>query len=155
MRHRRSLIPAIAMLGLLLPAAAARADSCRVEATGIAFGLYDVFDAAPADSVGSITYECNGGGKPITIALGVRSGRGASYAQPVLDNGVDQLYYNLYLDAARTVVWGDGRSGTQVYVDSDWSKKTPVTIPVFGRIPPGQDVSEGQYTDVVTVTVNF
>jgi spore coat protein U-like protein len=30
-----------------------------------------------------------------------------------------------------------------------------VSVTVYGRIPPGQDISAGSYSDTVTVVVNF
>jgi spore coat protein U-like protein len=31
----------------------------------------------------------------------------------------------------------------------------PTTLPVYGRIPPRQNVKAGPYSDVVIVTLNF
>ena len=70
-------------------------------------------------------------------------------------NGSEPLNYNLYRDAARTAIWGDGTGGTQVYSDPRTPRNQNVTLTVYGRIPAGQDVSVGTYTNTVTATINF
>ena len=152
MRTRRSptLILVLAAAGALLSARPAAADGCSIATTALAFGRYDVFAPGPTDSTAAVTYDCSGGGKkPIAIALVPSSGT----RSPALVNGSERLYYNLFLNAGRTVAWGDGTGGTQLYVAE--RAKEPVTVPVFGRIPAGQDVAVGTYGDTVTVIVNF
>jgi spore coat protein U-like protein len=135
---------------LLLCARTASADGCTVGASPIVFGSYDVFNPSPLDSTGSITYQCTGGAKkPIGIYLVAASGTSA----PALMRGAERLSYNLFQNAGRSVVWGIGSGGSQPYIAE--RGKDPVTLPVFGRIPPGQDVSVGRYADTVTVVINF
>jgi spore coat protein U-like protein len=69
--------------------------------------------------------------------------------------GVEALTYNLYLDAARTIVWGDGSGGSQMYLSNNPPKSADVQLTVYGKIDSFQDVSAGSYADTVTVTVNF
>jgi spore coat protein U-like protein len=153
MRRGRTLMrmAVLVAMGLLLSASSAAADSCSVSATGVSFGAYDVFKNGPTDSTGAMTFECNGGGKPISISLERRSLE--SYRS--LESGGQRLFYNLYLDASRTAVWGDGSLGSQEYFNAKPPTKTPVTVPIYGRIPSGQDVGVGQYDDTVTIVVNF
>jgi spore coat protein U-like protein len=142
-------IAGVAGLGLLLSASPARAEGCVVNATAIAFGSYNVYATAPVDSTGTITYECTGGGKtPIQIGLMPASGN-----SPALQSGAERLAYNLYLNAARTAVWGIGSNGTQYFTGE--RSKTPVSVPVFARVPAQQDVAVGNYSDTVTVIINF
>ena len=91
------------------------------------------------------------GGKPISISLERRWWESYRF----LESGGQRLHYNLYLDASRTAVWGDGSLGSQEYFNANPPKKTPVTVPIYGRIPSGQDVGVGQYDDTVTLVVNF
>ena len=140
----------LATAALLLSARGASADSCTIGASPIVFGSYDVFDPSARDATGAITYECTGGPrKPIGIYLVPSSGNSA----PALVRGAERLYYNLFQNAGRSVVWGTGSGGSQPYIAE--RGKDPVTLPVFGRIPPGQDVSVGRYADTVTVVINF
>jgi spore coat protein U-like protein len=71
-------------------------------------------------------------------------------------SGSERLYYNLYLDPGRSTVWGDGTGGTGQYsvskTKNDWLN---LNIPVYGRVPPAQDVAPGSYSDLIVVTVNW
>jgi spore coat protein U-like protein len=149
-RFRTLIRIALAVAAVLAVARPAAADRCTVTATPIAFGSYNVFASSPTDSTATVTFECNGGGRqPIAIALAPSAGAGSAR----LVSGAERLYYGLFQNAARTVLWGDGTGGSQPYVTD--RSKDPVTLPVFGRIAPGQDVAVGTYHDTVTVVVNF
>jgi spore coat protein U-like protein len=67
-------------------------------------------------------------------------------------SGPDSLGYNLYTDAARTQVWGDFFNGGTIQVAP---AGTPARLDVYGRIPAGQNVATGSYTDSITVTFFF
>jgi spore coat protein U-like protein len=69
--------------------------------------------------------------------------------------GVDVLQYNLYRDASRTVIWGNLSGGTSVYYDYGLANNRDTTVTVYGRIPAGQDVSAGAYSDTVTIEIWF
>jgi spore coat protein U-like protein len=69
--------------------------------------------------------------------------------------GSDFLDYNLFRDNGRTSIWGDGTGGSSSQFILFLIANTPRILTVYGRIPPGQDVSVGQYSDVLTVTVTF
>src|SRR5919107_5441062 len=124
----------------------ARASNCSVTATSIAFGSYDVFSAAPLDSVGTISYRCLGNAN---ATITISRGQSSTFGPRILAKGAERLSYNLFLDAARTIVWGDASGGTQPYVDGDAPNNQTVTIPIYGRIPADQDVSAGVYSDTV------
>jgi spore coat protein U domain-containing protein, fimbrial subunit CupE1/2/3/6 len=65
----------------------------------------------------------------------------------------DLLGYNLYTTASMSTVWGDGSAGTSTVFLSKVNRNHPVTTSVYGRIPPGQNVSVGSYADTLTVTI--
>lgn len=68
--------------------------------------------------------------------------------------GSDLLDYNLFTDPAMTRIWGDGTGGT--YVVNRRVRTWRVRwIRVYGRIPAGQDVPAGSYTDNVRVTIFY
>ena len=142
-----------ALFVMLVTAMEARAEQCSVSSTSVNFGSYDVFAAGPTDSTGSVTYRCNGNTALVWIALS--RGQSSSFEARTMTKGVDELDYNLYRDAARTAVWGDGSNGTQVAFDQAVPKATNVTLTIYGRIPAGQDVRAGTYSDTVSVVVNF
>jgi spore coat protein U-like protein len=70
-------------------------------------------------------------------------------------NGTDRLFYNLYRDAARTTIWGDGTNGTQSYFIGNPANNQDISVAIFGRIPASQNVKVGAYTDTITVTLSF
>ena len=53
------------------------------------------------------------------------------------------------LDPARTVVWGDGTDGSSLFAAPEGN----VQALVYARIPAGQDVAAGAYTDTLVVTI--
>ncbi len=146
------ILTLIAVAALTLLPAWAHAGGCTVATTSINFGSYNVFATAPTDSTATITYHCSG---TSAIAIGITRGQSETFAPRVQSKGPDELKYNLYLDPARTTVWGDTSSGTQIYYNTSVPNNRDVTLTVYGRIPPGQDASAGSYTDSVSVIVLF
>lgn len=118
--------------------------------SSINFGAYDPLGDSPSDSVGSITVSCLiAGGLEISID-GVYSG-GVRH----LTAGSDTLNYNIYSDASRTRIIGDGTFGTQSYSRSFTGILATAVTTLYGRIPANQDVRAGTYSDSLVITVNF
>ena len=142
----------VALLGLLAAAAPARAqpplNACTITATGVAFGTYDPKSATPDSGYGTIALDCHPSARPV-IALG--AGFGGSLLERRMRNGASSPVYNLYTDAGFSRVWGDGTGGT---VTVPVERRTSTTT-VYGRIPPGQNVTAGTYSDTLIVTVVF
>ncbi|TMA59142.1 MAG: spore coat protein U domain-containing protein [Deltaproteobacteria bacterium] len=150
----RRLAVALTVAAAIGQATLARAGSCSFDSvTGVSFGSYDVFNARATDSTGQVVYQCNGGAHNVTIDLS--KGNAGSYSPRYMLNGSEQLNYNLYLDAARTQIWGDTTGGTSHYGPIDPPNATPVTVTIYGRVPAGADVSAGAYSDTITVTINY
>jgi len=136
---------------LLLPALA-RAATCTVSATPVAFGVYPPFSVAPTTSTGTTTVHCVAGAASIVIALS--TGGGSTYANRRMSNGASNLTYQLYSDAAHTMIWGDGTAGT-VTVSAHVASNSTNNYTVYGQIPALQGVRPGAYTDTITVTVTY
>jgi spore coat protein U-like protein len=153
----RAIFSAGAALALTLAPAAARATtSCSfTSVVGVAFGSYDVFGTSPVDSAGSLTFVCYGVGATDTIVIELSRGSATSFSPRQLVFATSALSYNLYLDAARTSVWGDGTSGTSRYGPTSPVSGSPVTVSIFGRVPAGQNVSVGSYGDTIVATILF
>jgi spore coat protein U-like protein len=154
-RYHRSLIRLAICSALLLLVPARRADAagCSVSTTPVVFGTYNVFAASPVDTVGQVVYRCTGNNDYVVIAI--TKGLSNAFSARQMGSGTERLAYNLFKDAARTQVWGDLTGGTGVYYDLDPPKNRDVSVPVYGRVPAGQDVSAGSYGDTVTVVVFF
>ena len=145
---------AVAVAVLLLCATSADAAQCSVSASSVSFGTYNVFAAVHNDSTGTITLNCNGGAHAVKVEIS--SGGASSFALRRMLKGTEQLRYNLYLDAARTIVWGNGSGGSESNSVGNPPNNQNVTLTIFARVPAAQDVSAGSYTDSpVTVTVNY
>lgn len=129
--------------------------ACNVTATGINFGIYDVFKTTPLDSTGSVTVTCDETPPP-TIKISIsRSNNSGSFIPRQMRHATkaDFLNYNLFTNASMTEVWGDGTGGTSTVLLKKVSKNKPEIVIIYGRIPPGQDVSAGSYSDTLTVTI--
>ena len=82
----------------------------------------------------------------------IDSGRNPLGISRSLSGGTQHVSYQLYRDAGRTQVWGSAGNALQ-FVSNGVAR--PQQFVVYGRIPPGQEVASGVYTDVVTATVEF
>ena len=148
MRRLRPLTLAAA-LAAALPARAAPPPRCRVDnVSALAFGLYDPFAGAPLDAIGTVGYDCTSTPGPI-IQLDAGSG---TFAGRTLRQGGNVLVYQVYADAARTQVLGDGTAGTTT-IDGTNSRKQ--TVALHGRVFASQLVARGAYADRLVVTIVF
>ena len=124
---------------------------CTVDAGTLDFGSYDPVAGTNHDATGSFDVQCaNGGNASIKLDQG-QNGTG-TLAAPVrqLKHGLsDLLGYQLYSDTTREVVW-EGETGISYTGNGDSETKT-----VYGRIPSGQNVAPGAYTDSVLITVTY
>ena len=127
--------------------AAEAAPSCKsISVSALAFGSYDVYGAAHTDSAGTITYSCPPPTVPfVTIDAGLAFGNGTR--RMTRAGGGEWLAYEVYFDAARSVVW----SSTPIGVPAG----NALTVPYYARAFALQDVSVGAYTDTLIVTFNF
>jgi spore coat protein U-like protein len=145
------LIIVAAVLALMLAAAGPAHAACTISTTAVSFGGYDVFSPTPLDAQGQISVTCS----LILSGFTVRLDRGGapSFSPRQLKQGTEPLNYNLYLDATRTIIWGDGTAGTQAFTAIVLAQT--FLLPVYGRIPANQNVTVGLYTNTVVATVSF
>lgn len=135
-------------VGLLVSLASAQAATCMVSATGVAFGTHTFLVASPTDSTGTITVSCDA---VASYSVGILGGFTGTFTRS-MTSGSNQLGYNLYTDATRTVVWGDG---TDVSARVSSSGTVGATHTVYGRIPARQNVPAGSYSDILIVRIEF
>ena len=134
---------------------AAVAKNCLVEATDLTFA--DYIGTAEVDASSTVSAKCTKG-TSFAFSLNAGTTGGATIAQRLLDGpGAETLQYNLYTDAARSTLWGDGTTGVVVSdVGTGMANWIPATV--FGRIPnnaTNQAAAPGAYADVITVTVTY
>jgi spore coat protein U-like protein len=143
------------------PGAQAAITCGFVSSSSTAFGVYDTASTAPADTVALIQVRCesdSGGNPNITLTLGIGPGAGGSVnnRRMQLAGGTDLLYYGLFRDASRSAVWGytPGVDAMTQQIKVQNSRTVDATFTVYGRIRAQQDVTPGDYTDTVQVTLS-
>jgi spore coat protein U-like protein len=169
-RARGRNLPAIAvvLVGLLmLRAPQARADvECGVGVGTLSFGTYEPTAPQANDSTGRADVTCNWAGgsranKLVLYQLTLSTGNSGDYNQRQMFSGSDRLPYNLFIDAARARIWGDGSSGTGIgsgsmRIGSGQGNRTDTRDhTIYGRIPAQVDVNSGSYNDTIYVTLIF
>ncbi len=151
LRGLATLVVAVT-IPLLVPATARAA--CTISVTSVSFGSYDVYTSTADDSTGTVTYRCGGSDRNITVTLS--SGAAGTFSPRTMKQGAsNQLSYNLYTDATRTTIWGDGTGGTSFYSRPNPPNNQDVVVTVYGRIPAQQDARVGPYADTVIATIQF
>ena len=152
----KALLSGSAAALMLFLAVPTHAESCTIGAvTSLAFGVYDVFAGSPLDTAGTVSYRCDNVSVLDTIKIQLSRGSSATFAPRTMRQGGDQLHYNLYLDPARSAVWGDGSAGTSQYGPSSPPEASSVLLNIYGRMPAHQSVRAGSYSDTVIITVVF
>ncbi len=155
----RCLLITVCLIAMALPrGAVGQLLNCTVSATPVMFGVYDSANASPTDSTGTVTVRCTGLlGLLVTLNLQLSTGGSGSFSPRRLVGPSGTLDYNLFRDAARTEVWGNGTAGTFTVSDSFLIVIGGVTrtFTVHGRIPASQDRGPGSYSDTIVVTLNF
>jgi spore coat protein U-like protein len=133
--------------------------NCTITAAALNFGSYDpvVAHATTAlDVNGTVTVACTkGAATTIGINQGLNAFTGSTAVTPLrqMANGANRLRYDLYRTSAGTGVWGDIATANVASYTS--TSKTASILTVFGRIPAGQDVNTGSYSDTIVATISF
>jgi spore coat protein U-like protein len=123
--------------------------SCTVTASPLNFGTVTALTGHAATSNLSVTCTLNG---PFSVALDGGAVTGSVNDRRMqLGPGPETIAYQLYRDAARTLVWGN-TPGTVV---TGTGTGSPQSLPVHGLVPAQAPAVAGTYQDVITVTVTF
>ena len=131
----------------------ANAQRCTITTVPLNFGSYLPNDLAPLDNAGAVNIDCKGRGG--TFLVTIAAGNSNNFAQRLMQSATDALAYNVYLDAARSRIWGNGNGGTSALSLYRRNGRYRESIPVYGRVFAGQDVDPGVYTDNLLVTIIF
>lgn len=154
-RLRGPVLAAAVLVSCMLPARsdAQGGSSCLINVTGVSFGNYNVFNASSLQSTGSVVVRCGNSISNVEVTLS--RGQSSTFNPRQMTSGGQSLSYNLYRDAARSVIWGDGTGGTETYRNTSFPRRQDVTIYIYGDVPAAQDVSAGTYSDSITATIIF
>jgi spore coat protein U-like protein len=124
---------------------------CAISASGVSFGTYSPDSGLPLDTIGQLTYQCYKEARP-NVRIDINQGLSSTFDR-MMASGANRLRYNLFQDSQHTVIWGDGTGGTQYYFIGDPVDKKDIIVSIYGRIPGGQNVQSGTYTDSLTATI--
>ncbi|CAN5417565.1 hypothetical protein BH10PSE17_BH10PSE17_13460 [soil metagenome] len=147
-------------LALLFTAAwqPAQAQSCAVGASQTAFGYYSPSNPIDTDTIGNVNVTCTAL-VSLLVSYSIKFGQGTygTFTQRQLGSGTQRMNYQLYTNLSRTTVWGDGSASTGFRIDGYLLGLVQVSLdyPVYGRIPAGQNVGPGAYTDSIQVTLTY
>jgi spore coat protein U-like protein len=130
-------------------------DPISVSSTTLVFGNY----LAPSQSAANhtVTISCGLGLDLLpSFTVALSAGQAASFGPRKMSFGAALLNYNIYTTPGFATVWGDG-SGATVTQSFNGSLLSlgSTTFTGYGRVPAGQYVAPGGYTDTLTVTVTF
>ncbi|HKI98178.1 MAG TPA: spore coat U domain-containing protein [bacterium] len=148
----KSIKVAIVTLFVVWAAPVWAQGTCSVSASGLQFGSSGGGPQETIDTTGTVTVVCSAG-TPYQVLLGAGSYADGAFQRRRLrgTSGNYYLAYNVYIDSARNIVWGDGTNNTAVL--SGMGSGAPTSFQVFGRIPPGQNVPAGVYQDLLAITL--
>jgi spore coat protein U-like protein len=152
MRGRATAAGLLATLVVLHLGSLRAEAACAISTTPVVFGTYSVLSATATTSTGTVTITC---GNDTNVAIQLGTGASGTYVNRELRSGAERLFYNLFRNAAMTIVWGDGTAGTQQVVIVNPPNNRPRDVTIYGRIPALQDAVVGAYTDTVVATVLF
>ena len=139
---------------LLAVSASAQAQTCSVSMPAMAFGNVNVLGGAAVDTTATLTVTCSGGtgaGQRICISIGAGSANDATSRQ-MTGPGGNQARYDLYTNAARTILWGSWQTGYNTAgVQLDVAKNSTTNVTVYGRFFGSQQtVVPGSYSATFT-----
>ncbi len=146
-------------LSLFVPQHAHALLGCSVSALPMSFVAYNPASGSDRDASTSVTVSCIDIILPntpyeLTLSSG---GSGDINNREMSSIGTsDTLAYQIYTDATYTQVWGDNTTGVSI-------SGTVVSLLVtgadtqfiYGRIPGGQFVESGIYSDNLIITVTY
>lgn len=154
---RLGLLWAALALGALGTAQAkVNISNCSVTQPPNMVFVTDLLVGLTSSTTFSVSCTTNGSGDPAILSIGLSAGSG-TVAQRTQTKGGAALGYNLYQDAARTVVWGD--TGAAQYVQSISANVSNLSITIYGKIdntPANLADAPGLYADPsITLTLTW
>ena len=149
----------ILIMYCLLISAGTALSACTVSTTPMGFGNYDSFSTNPLDTAGTITVNCTLDVVKVNLTAGPSQTSGIfNPRQMKRSGGTDLLNYNIFTDVARTIIFGNNTGGTAgIQLRRPHGRPAPWNqmITIYGRIPPGQDILVGGYSDSLTITIDW
>lgn len=159
MAHFVSLTTA-SLLGSVIapsPAQACTLCSCSASTSDVNFGTYDPNASTATDAAGTVSVNCTGVVALFgSVDVAASAGSSGNPARRVMKQGPNSLEYNIFVDSARTLPFGDGTGGSRKLSASlNGLLLFGRNFAVYGRVPRNQRVRAGTYSDAVVITVQY
>jgi len=122
--------------------------SCTINATDLDFGVKGVLSTAITGQ-SSLGVTCTQGASWSVVLDGGAAGNSA--ARKMASAAGDTVTYNLYRDAARTLVWGSSIAQQATGTGTGASQN----LPVYGSVPVQTTPRPGVYSDRVVATIRY
>jgi spore coat protein U-like protein len=135
-------------------------ERCDILLNPVVFGN---FKGERIDVRGGVRLTCEGSGNNNPLAVALSQGVSNSFITRRMVNVLElgsnaRLEYNLYIDAVRTTIWGDGAGETRrqlAQLDFQGGRPTQVEFDIFARLERQPLPVPGLYVDQIVVTVTF
>jgi spore coat protein U-like protein len=153
--HKQIACCFLCVLVSLIPEQA-HAINCRITLFPINFGIYMPLRSTPLDVTGTLNVRCMAQPGSFTVVIGPGVS-GNQLARTLVSGASNSLNYNMYENASRTLIWGDGAPPTVTVsgVRPARGRPTEYTYPLYGRIFANQAPAPGIYNDNILVTILF
>lgn len=146
-RLRWSVICLMSFL-VVLPLSGPAAAECQAIVSLVDFGRLDLDRGGQV--TGEVIVNCD---EPGRFSVGLSQGLGQFVQRKMRGSDGAELIYNLFVDASRQRIWGDGISAGTQTVKGENDGRRPSIIPIYGIVPSRQNVLVGPYSDNLLVTV--
>ncbi len=149
----KRVIMTAALTAIAAPASAGGA-SCAISTTPLAFGRYVPSRNVPVDFTATLTLTCIATGEGSAAVDGTIGLVGSGARE--LNDGAHRLRYQLFVDPARTIPWGEGANARSVSGVVDPARPLRATFSVYGRLLARQPNAQvGTYAGQVTAVLNY
>jgi spore coat protein U-like protein len=148
----------------LLMSVAAQAVTCGVTTGGLPFPAYDVYSGTAVTNNATMTVACSyqasdTGAITVNYTISLSTGSSNSFVNRTMKITGDSLKYNIYTTNTYGVVWGDGTGGSSTqggnFKLTNGHQTDSANWTAYGRISALQDVSVGNYSDSITISVSY
>lgn len=159
---RVAILTVVCLVALWICASPANAQTCSFSATNLAFGSVQASNGQAVDAVATLTATCRrSGGQSSTVYIcpnfGDGSGGSSGSDRTTVRTGGGTLKYQLYSNAARTVVWGSpgwqGNPPVFSYALPQANTNYGQNFTIYGRVMPSQQGAiAGSYSSSMSLT---
>lgn len=132
-------------------------SACKITATALNFGVYDMLSLVPRDATAQLAIRCNHKPTaPASVRVTLSAGGAGTVGQRKMAGPLagSPLFYNLFANPGMSSIFGDGTAGSETPTNLV-DKSSPWDVTIYGRIPPLQSIPIGTYSDALTATILY